>query len=586
LAADGSDREVKEILVIDVATAINASQALSIELDLHALIETLVRMAAERAGVQRALLMLLRGEELRIEAEALCVHDTVEVRRRDAVVTPDDLPQFALQQVRRTRKPVVLDDASANGLYCEDEYVRRRGPLSALYLPIVLGQITLLGVLYLENPPARHAFTPDRIALLELLAAQAAISLENARRYSDLYRENCELKRTEEGLRRSEDAFRRSEEFLKEAQRLSLTGGFAWCISTDEITWSPQLYRIFEFDPAVRVTLELIGSRVYPEDMPLLGDMLERARNEADDFEYEHRLLMPDGSVKYVHLVAHASRDGNGRLEYIGAAQDVTQNRLAQAALTKARSELAHVSRVTSLGALTASIAHEVNQPLSGIVTNANTCLRMLAADPPNIEGARDTARRAIRDGNRASDVIMRLRALFTKKTAASEAVDLNEATREVISLSLSELQRSRVILRTELAEDLPPICGDRVQLQQVIMNLLLNAADAMSGVEDRPRLLLIKTERASDEGDSVCLAVQDSGIGFEPSGVERLFDAFYTTKSGGMGIGLSVSRSIIESHGGRLGAAANEGSPGATFWFSIPHAGAPLVHQHGAEAE
>jgi C4-dicarboxylate-specific signal transduction histidine kinase len=557
--------------VIDVATVIKASQALSSELVLHRLIETLVRIATEQAGAQRALLILLRADEPRIEAEAVCAHDTVEVSLRDDAVTPADLPQLALYHVLRTREPVVLDDASANSSYSEDEYVRRRGPRSVLCMPIV--QTRLLGVLYFENQLTPRAFTPDRVALLELLASQAAISLENARMYSDLHRENAEHKRAEEGLRRSEERFRRSEEFLKEAQRLSLTGGFVWCVSTGEIRWSQQLYRIFEFDPAVRVTLELIGSRVHPEDMAMLGDMLERARNEAADFEYEHRLLMPDGSVKYIHLVAHATRDGNGCLEYIGAAQDVTQNRLAQEALSKARSELAHVARVTSLGALTASIAHEVNQPLSGIITNANTCLRMLAADPPNIDGARETARRAIRDGNRASDVITRLRALFTKKGTASEAVDLNEAAREVIALSVSELQRGRVILRAELAENLPPVSGDRVQLQQVILNLLLNAADAMSGVESRPRQLLIKTEREGDEGDRVRLAVQDTGVGFEASGVERLFEAFYTTKSGGMGIGLSVSRSIIESHRGQLGAVPNEG-PGATFWFSIPHAG------------
>jgi len=381
------------------------------------------------------------------------------------------------------------------------------------------------------------------------------------------------IKRAEEGENRSEEYLRRSQAFLQEAQRLSSTGGFAWRIADDKISWSEQLYRIFEFDPATPVTLALIGSRVHPEDLPMLGDMLERARNEAADFEYEHRLLMPDGSVKYVHLVAHATRDGNDQLEYIGAAQDVTKNRLAQDALSQARSELARVARVTSLGALTASIAHEVNQPLSGIITNANTCLRMLAADPPNIEGARETARRAIRDGNRASDVITRLRALFAKQGAASEAVNLNEAAREVIALSLNELHRGRVILRCEFAEDLPPVCGDRVQLQQVILNLLLNAADAMGGVEDRPRQLLIRTERTGDDGDLVRLAVRDVGVGIDPSGVEQLFEAFYTTKSGGMGIGLSVSRSIIESHRGQLGAVPNEG-PGATFWFSIPRAG------------
>ena len=368
--------------------------------------------------------------------------------------------------------------------------------------------------------------------------------------------------------KRAEEELRRSEAFLAEGQRLSSNGSFSWRVATDEITWSEQLYRIFEFDPGVPVTLELIGTRVHPEDIPLLHDMIERARADGSDFEYEHRLLMPDHSVKYLHVVAHATRDQDGRLEYIGAVQDVTERRLSEEALGKARSELAHVARVTSLGALTASIAHEVNQPLSGIITNASTCLRMLAADPPNIDGARETARRTIRDGNRASDVITRLRALFSKKDATTESVDLNEATREVIALSLSELQRNRVILRPELADDLPPVTGDRVQLQQVILNLLRNASDAMSGVDDRPRQLVIRTER--DEGDRVRLTVQDAGVGFEPQGADRLFEAFYTTKNDGMGIGLSVSRSIIESHHGRLWAAPNDG-PGATFSFSIP---------------
>jgi len=228
---------------------------------------------------------------------------------------------------------------------------------------------------------------------------------------------------------------------------------------------------------------------------------------------------------------------------------------------------------------MAASIAHEVNQPLAGIITNASTCLRMLAADPPNVDGARETARRTIRDGNRASEVVTRLRALFAKKEPTTETVNLNEATREVIALSLSELQRSQVILRQELAGDLPSVTGDRVQLQQVILNLLLNAADAMSGIDDRPRKLVIRTER--DEDDRVRLTVQDTGVGFEPQAAGRLFEAFYSTKNGGMGIGLSVSRSIIESHHGRLWAAPNDG-PGATFSFSLPRAAKGVTDTHG----
>jgi PAS domain S-box-containing protein len=368
----------------------------------------------------------------------------------------------------------------------------------------------------------------------------------------------------------AEEKLRRSEAFLAEAQHLARVGSFSWRVETDEITWSEQLYRIFEFDENTPQTVERVFSRVHPDDIQLLHEVVERARRDGSDIDYEHRLLMPNHSVKYVNMVAHATRDRDGRLEYIGAIQDVTQRRLSDEALSKARSELSHVARVTSLGILTASIAHEVNQPLSGIVTNASTCLRMLAGDPPNVEGARDTARRTIRDGNRASEVISRLRSLYGKKDLTIESVDLNEATREVLALSASDLQRNRVIVQQELADGLPLVAGDRVQLQQVILNLLRNASDAMSAVDDRPRQLLIRTQ--GDENDHVRLTVQDAGVGFPPQVADRLFESFYTAKNDGMGIGLSVSRSIIESHHGRLWATLNNG-PGATFSFSIPRA-------------
>ena len=230
--------------------------------------------------------------------------------------------------------------------------------------------------------------------------------------------------------------------------------------------------------------------------------------------------------------------------------------------------ELAHANRVATLGQLSASIAHELNQPLTGIITNCGTCLRMLTTDPLNLDGAREAVRRTMRDGNRAADVVARLRALFNKQEPASEPVDLNEATREVIALSLGELQNSRVIVRTELSDDLQCVTADRVQLQQVVLNLLRNAVDAMNTVDDRPRDLLITTER--EEGDRVRLSVIDAGVGFDPQTTDRLFEAFYSTKNDGMGVGLSVSRSIIENHQGRLWAVLNDG-PGATFSFSVP---------------
>src|SRR5579872_6138863 len=372
--------------------------------------------------------------------------------------------------------------------------------------------------------------------------------------------------------KRAERALRRSEAFLSEGQHLGQIGSFSWRVASDEITWSAELYRIYELEIGTPVTLELIRSRVHPEDVTLIEKMkmVDQAREGAHTFEWRYRLLMPDHSIKYMHAVAHATRDQDGQLEYIASVQDVTAQRLAEEARDKAQSELANVARVMSLGALTASIAHEVNQPLSGIITNASTCLRMLATDPPQVAGARETARRTIRDGNRMSEVIARLRALFSKKESTTESVNLNDAVLEVIALSIVELQKNRVMLCPELADDLPLITGDRVQLQQVIMNLLRNGSDAMNTVEDRPRRLVIRTERDAD--DRVRLTVQDAGIGFDPQAADRLFDAFYSTKGDGMGIGLSVSRSIIERHRGRLWATLNDG-PGAAFSFSVPRA-------------
>lgn len=368
--------------------------------------------------------------------------------------------------------------------------------------------------------------------------------------------------------KRAEKRLRRSEAFLAEGQRLSQTGTFSWRVGTDEVTWSEQLYNIYGFEVGLPITLDLIRTRVHPEDMSVLEKMKAATGSATSDFEWQYRLIMPDRSIKYLHAIAHELCDDDGRREYIAAVQDVTARRLSEQALDKARAQLANVARATSLGVLAASIAHELNQPLSGIITNANTCLRMLDADLPDIDGARETARRTLRDGNRASAVTARLRALFSQKTPAAELVNLNEAAREVIALLSSNLQRNRVTLREELADDLPPVTGDRVQLQQVILNLVRNASEAMSDVDGRVRELVIRTD--ADQRGGVRLSVRDVGVGLNSSDMDKLFQLFYTTKSDGMGIGLSVSRSIIESHQGRLWAAPNDG-PGATFGFSLP---------------
>lgn len=354
---------------------------------------------------------------------------------------------------------------------------------------------------------------------------------------------------------------------LAEAQRLSKTGSFITDLVADTHDWSEETFRIFDFDPEVKVTVHKVRDLIHPEDLPSFDAMIARAMTGAD-VDFVFRILTSRGIEKHLRGMARVMTQVESRPLFIGALQDVTESKTAEQALDKARSELAHVARITTLNALTASIAHEINQPLASLITNASICLRRLNADPPNVDGARETVVRTIRDGNRVSDVITRLRALFSKKEITLETLDLNEATREVIALSSSDLQRNRVVLRAELAENLPHVIGDRVQLQQVTLNLLRNASDAMVDVEDRPRQLLIRTQREGD--DRVRLSVRDDGCGVKPQDFERLFEAFYTTKTGGMGIGLSVSRSIIERHHGRLWAEPNDG-PGTTFSFSVP---------------
>ena len=516
------------------------------DFSLRAILETFCRSVERALAGSRCSIALndLSGAHLKHVASPSLPADfiaAIEVRPVHADWGPCAMAAFLNEQV------IAADFGSEKRwahVWCP--MAMRHGLQACWSTPVVSTTGKVLGVfaLYFDEP--REPGNQHR-ALLDRFTRFAAIVIERTQSYDEL---------------------KRGRAFLSEVQRLTSTGGFSWHLATDELTWSEEVYRIFELDPSLTPTLALTLTRLHPEDVPAFQEMRLRQLADGEDFEFDYRLLMPDQSVKYLHIVCHATRDQDGLPVYRSAVQDITARRLAEEALAKARSELAHVSRVTTLGALTASIAHEVNQPLSGIITNANTCLRMLASDPPNIEGARETARRTIRDGNRASDVITRLRALYSKTAGATESVDLNDAALEVIALSRSELQRGRIILRTELADDLPAVMGDRIQLQQVILNLLINAADAMDGVDDRPRELTIRTE--ADQVDNVQVSVQDSGIGIDPQATEKVFEAFYTTKSNGMGIGLSVSRSIIESHQGRLWAVPND-KPGATFSFSIP---------------
>jgi PAS domain S-box-containing protein len=368
---------------------------------------------------------------------------------------------------------------------------------------------------------------------------------------------------------RAEEALRRSEAYLHEAQRVSHTGSWRHDRVSGVVTTSPEMLRIWGInsDEEALVT-GFFFERMHPEDRPVVEQEYVAAQLKKAEFQVEFRIVLPGGAVKNIHTVGHPILNESGDIvEFSGTAMDVTERKRAEEALRDAHAHLAHVSRVTTLGEMAASIAHELDQPLSGVIINANACLRFLNNATPDLDEVRDGLQAIGRDGRRASDVIARIRFLARRTATEKEPLDINDVIREVVALAEGEAHRTRARLRTELAGDLPRVLGDPVQLQQVVLNLLMNGLDAMHAVVGRPHELVIRTQREASDG--VRVAVQDSGCGIDPQLAHRIFDAFYTTKRSGMGMGLSISRSIVEQHGGRLWAVPNDG-PGTTFHFTV----------------
>ena len=382
--------------------------------------------------------------------------------------------------------------------------------------------------------------------------------------------------RTREERKHAEDRLRRSESYLAEGERLSHTGSWALNISSRELFWSQENYRIFGLDSGTALNSDLVTQFHHPEDRLFVKQTIDTAICEGRDFQMDSRIVLPNGSVKHVHTVGHPVFNESGELtEFIGVVMDTTERKRSEEALRAAQAELARVARATTMGELTASIAHEVNQPLAAVVTNADACLRWLAAETPDLDEARAAAQRIARDGNRASDVIARIRGFLKKGEPVTVKLSINDVVREIIMLTQGEVVQRDASLLTELADGLPAVSADRVQLQQVLLNLMMNALDAMSAVTDRPRVLRIRT--STYESAAILVALRDSGVGLNAEQMEQLFEAFYTTKSEGMGMGLSISRSIVETHGGRLWATPND-VPGATFQFTLP-----IIEQGGA---
>ncbi|WP_425374426.1 AAA family ATPase [Mesorhizobium kowhaii] len=806
---------------LDVETAVKASQAVSGEIELDKLIETLMTITLEHAGAERGLLILLRGDEPQIVAEAITSNGRIEVSVREMAVGPVALPLSALHYVLRTRERVVLDDASVRNLYSDDQYVRQKHPRSVLCLPVVK-QTKLVGALYLENNLTPYAFTSSRVAVLELLASQAAISLENARLYSE--------------RKRAEEELRRSEAYLAEAQRLSRTGSFGWSIATGEVIWSDETFRIFGYDKAPSVTTEMVVQRTHPDDRAAVQQTIDSAARDVKDFSHEYRLLMPDGAVKQVHAVAHAVKDSPGNIEFLGAVTDVTAAKRAEEALRESeqrfrdyaeiasdwlwetgpdhrfihlseqlaifgtsparrigltrwdfatdldeepekwrrhiatlethqpfrgfvfrvaaddgsaryiatsgkpmfdadgefrgyrgtgtdvtalvraeqalresersarsaldgivglvaimtpngevetvnrqcleyfgrslveqrdwqatdmvhpedlpqmlenfkramaskipyhfeqrlrrfdgeyrwfetrggavrddtgrimrwyvlltdiedriralarldqmQSDFAHMNRVSVMGELAASLSHEITQPIAAARNNARAAMHFLDRKSPDLGEIGEALACIVDDADRAGDIVDRIRDQIKKAPPRKSRFDLNEAINDVIVLTRSAFAKNRVSVQTRLMEGLAPVEGDRVQLQQVVLNLILNAIEAMSTVEEGRRELSISTEQTGTGG--VLVSVRDTGPGIDPEHGERVFQAFYTTKASGVGMGLSISRSIIDAHRGRLWADANE-PRGAVFQFSLPGEGKELTNSRRSAAQ
>jgi PAS domain S-box-containing protein len=535
---------------LDLATVLEVSQAMSGEIVLEKLIDTLLRTAVEHAGAARGLLIQSCGDALSIAAEAATAGDTVTVRLREGSVAGSELPESVAHYAARTQESVILDDASASSPFSTDEYLRRAHARSVLCLPLEK-QGRLVALLYLENNLAAGAFTPARIAVLNVLASQAAMALENGRLYRELQEREAQIRRLVDanivGVLISEPdgrVFEANEAFLR------IVGYTRDDLASGRIRWT-----------------ELTPPEWNAASQRAVAQL--RATGSADLFEKEY--LRKDGTRVPV-LVAAAALTGTP-IQTVAFVVDLTERKRGEEERERLRqlhAELARISRITTMGEMTASLSHEIRQPIAAAMTNAKACVRWLAREDPDLGEARAAAERIVDDTKRAAEIVQRVASLYKKGSAQRESVDVNEVARETLALLHAEAERHGVTLRTELAVGLPTVSADRVQLQQVFMNLVLNGIEALQGTGGE---LSVRSARG-EEGE-VLFSVTDTGVGLPPDKPDAIFDAFFTTKPQGTGMGLSISRSIVESHGGRLWATSGT-ERGATFHFGLPAEGNP----------
>jgi PAS domain S-box-containing protein len=531
---------------LDLATVMKVSQAVTGEMVLERLIDTLMRAAIEHAGAERGLLILPQGAELRIQAEAITPGSSVNVNLTDRPISSAELPEQIVQYTARTLDSIILEDAWARGSFPNDEYIGRTHARSILCVPLIK-QRRLIAVLYLENNLAANVFTPRRTAVLNVLASAAAISLENSRLYHD-------LQEREAKIRRLIDA--------------NVVGIFVWDFEGRILEANDAFLLIVGYDRDDVVGGHLRWTDLTPPEwlerdtqqwMPKL-----KMTGSLQPFEKEY--FRRDGSrVPVLNGLATLDETGNQGLAFV---LDLTQRKRTEeerARLHQLEADLAHINRVNTMGELTASLAHEIKQPIGAVVTNAEACVRLLDRDEPDLPEAREAAFEMVRDARRAAEVIDHVRSLYRKGSSQLDMVDVNQVIGDMVVMLRSEANRHSVTIHTDLAEGLPTVMADRVQLQQALMNLMLNGIEAMN---DTSGELSVRSKRTED--GQLLVSVSDCGIGLPVKQVERIFDAFFTTKPHGTGMGLSISRTIIESYGGHLWATPNA-ERGATFHFTLP---------------
>ena len=540
----GSDVPLHQL---DVNALFKASRALSGEIELNTLIRTLMQVVIEHAAAERGILFLTGNDSLQAVAEAHLGADGIDVTVSETGCRDIEFSQSVLNYVVRTRASLNSAEPANKSLLSADVYLQKRRHVSLHCLPIVT-QAKLVGVLYLESHVAVGAFTPQRAAVLDLLAAQAAISLENARLYAEL---------------------QRSESFLADGQSISHTGSWSWNAHTGKMLWSDEHFRIFGVDPGsgTAPTVASAFRMVHPEDRAALRRTVQSSIHDCTPFTCEYRLIRSDG-VRHLHVVGRPMEGFGGLTSYVGTTIDLSDYRRAQEAVQGAQSDLARASRLTAIGELTSLIAHEVRQPLTAIAASAGACRSWLAHDPPDIGAAAAAVARIEGYAHRASGVMESIRQMTRKSAPTRTPLDINDAIRETVTLLGSEIRRQRVTLKVDLAVGLQSVLGDRILLQQVIMNLMMNGIEAMATVDDRSRLLRLSTQ--TDPSGNVLVAVADVGVGLSGGKTARLFEAFVTTKPNGLGVGLAICRSIVEGHGGRLWVRANA-PHGAIFQFTVP---------------